>query len=376
MKLLILDKDTDYLERFQHYLSKKYTHMQISVCDNIETVKVLLHENTFDVILFDAEFDDVKMEELSIDSSNIIFAYISATNEIVNNQSTLFKYLSVSELYSGICELYEEKKKNRVIKSDKTEKLTDKKIEIITFLPVHGGAGSSTMAAACAISFASEHNVLYLNLEQRPSDSVFFSGENKKGLTDIVAFLKTKYTDEGVTKLLKSIIQKDQKQEAAKVSFIKGYTNIMDCLSTSEQNLDVLLNSIRDNTDFRYVIIDADFIVSPVLQRLIIDSDKLVFVSSGSDISNYKLSKIQRYLELLKRDAPEMPENYLLLNQYYGMKDEATILRDMEVIARLARYRTDDNSRITSQNIINQVLSNKNVFAKLKSQVSTEDTIS
>ncbi len=376
MKLLILDRDTDYLERFQHYLSKKYTHMQISVCDNIETAKVLLHEGTFDVLLFDAEFDDVKLEELSIDSSNVIFAYISATNEIVNNQSTLFKYLSVSELYSGICELYEEKKKNRVIKSDKTEKLTDKKIEVITFLPVHGGAGSSTMAAACAISLASEHNVLYLNLEQRPSDSVFFSGENKKGLTDIVAFLKTKYTDEGIAKLLKSIIQKDQKQPGAKVSFIKGYTNIMDCLSISEQNLEVLLNSIRDNTDFRYVIIDADFIVSPVLQKLIVASDKLVFVSSGSDISNYKLSKIHRYLELLKRDASDMPENYLLLNQYYGMNDETTIIRDMEVIARLARYRTDDNSRITSQNIINQVLSNKDVFAKLKSQVSAGDTVS
>ena len=376
MKLLILDRDTDYLERFQHYLSKKYTHMQISVCDNIETAKVLLHEGTFDVLLFDAEFDDVKLEELSIDSSNVIFAYISATNEIVNNQSTLFKYLSVSELYSGICELYEEKKKNRVIKSDKTEKLTDKKIEVITFLPVHGGAGSSTMAAACAISLASEHNVLYLNLEQRPSDSVFFSGENKKGLTDIVAFLKTKYTDEGIAKLLKSIIQKDQKQPGAKVSFIKGYTNIMDCLSISEQNLEVLLNSIRDNTDFRYVIIDADFIVSPVLQKLIVASDKLVFVSSGSDISNYKLSKIHRYLELLKRDASDMPENYLLLNQYYGMNDETTIIRDMEVIARRARYRTDDNSRITSQNIINQVLSNKDVFAKLKSQVSAGDTVS
>ena len=376
MKLLILDRDTDYLERFQHYLSKKYTHMQISVCDNIETAKVLLHEDTFDVLLFDAEFDDVKLEELSIDSSNIIFAYISATNEIVNNQSTLFKYLSVSELYSGICELYEEKKKNRVIKSDKTEKLTDKKIEIITFLPVHGGAGSSTMAAACAISLASEHDVLYLNLEQRPSDSVFFFGENKKGLTDIVAFLKTKYTDEGIAKLLKSIIQKDQKQPGAKVSFIKGYTNIMDCLSISEQNLEVLLNSIRDNTDFRYVIIDADFIVSPVLQELIVASDKLVFVSSGSDISNYKLSKIHRYLELLKRDAQDMPENYLLLNQYYGMNDETTIIRDMEVIVRLARYRTDDNSRITSQNIINQVLSNKDVFAKLKSQVSAGDTVS
>ena len=375
MKLLILDKDTDYLERFQHYLSKKYTHMQISVCDNIKTAKSLAHEDTFDVLLFSAEFDDMKAEELAINSSDIIFAYISDTNEIINGQDTLFKYLSVSELYSGICELYE-KKKNRVIKTEKTEKVTDKKTEIITFLPVHGGAGSSTMAAACTISFASEYNTLYINLEQRPSDSVFFSGENKKGLTDIIAFLKTKYTDEGVSKLLKSVIQKDQKQQTGQVSFIKGYTNIMDCLSTSEQNLEVLLDIIQNNMDFRYVIIDADFIVSPVLQKLIVSSDKLVFVSSGSDISNDKLSKIHRYLELLKRDASKMPENYLLLNQYYGMNDESAIARNMEVIARLARYRTGNNSRITSQNVINQVLSNKDVFTKLKSQASTEDVVS
>ncbi len=233
------------------------------------------------------------------------------------------------------------------------------------------------MAAACAIAFSSENNVLYMNLEQRPSDSVFFSVEPKsKGLTDMIAYLKTKYTDEGVSRMLKTVIQKDQKQPNGKVSFIKGYNNIMDCLSISGQNLEVILNSVKDNLDFRYIIIDADFIVSEALQKLIALSDKLVFVSSGSDISNYKLSKIQRYLELLGREIEEMPENYLLLNQYYGMNDEVTVARNMEIIARLARYRTDDNSRITSQNIINQVLETGEVFTKLKSQYVSEETAS
>lgn len=126
----------------------------------------------------------------------------------------------------------------------------------------------------------------------------------------------------------------------------------------TEQILEVLLKTICEKLDFRYVIIDSDFIVSPVLQKLIISSDKLVFVSSGADIANDKLSKIQRYLELLGREAHGMPENYLLLNQYYGLQDETAIARNMEILARFARYRVDD-SRITSQGVIEQVLSKK-----------------
>ena len=140
----------------------------------------------------------------------------------------------------------------------------------------------------------------------------------------------------------------------------------------SEKILKVILDSIKNNTDFRYVIIDADFIVSPMLKELIISSNKLVFVSSGADISDCKFSKIRRYLELLGREAETMPENYLILNQYYGTGKEKTIMHDMEVIARLSRYRTDNNTRITSQSIINQVVSDKNMFAKLKSSESEE----
>lgn len=373
MRVLILDGDTDYSQRLKYYLNKKYAHMQIAVCDNIEDAKRMMQEEPFDVALFDAAFDVVKLEELDSLLSRTAFAYISDTNEIVNDRDTFVKYSRVSDLYGKICGIYE-KKKNRIIKQSNQDESAEKKTEIISFLPVHGGAGSSTMAAACAISLASEYKVLYINLEQRPSDSVFFMGDGKRGISDIVSTLKTKYTEAGLTQTLNDVIQEDQKQRSAKVSFIRGYANIMDCLSMTEQSMDTLLKALRDKLDYRFIIIDGDFIVSGILNKLIGASDKLVFVSSGSDISNSKLSKIQRYLDILKRnDDFEMPISYLLLNQYYGVNDELTVARDMEIIARIARYRTDDHSRITSQNVIEEVLSKKDIFSKLKPNVILQE---
>lgn len=373
MKLLLLDRDTAYTQRLKYYVSKKYVHLQISVCDTLEEATRLLQDSPFDVILFDSAFDELNMEEWEPLFGRGAFSYISDTNEIVNEQETILKYDKISEFYKKICGLYE-KKRNRVVKTERQDTQTSKKTELITFFPVHGGAGSSTMAAACAISLAAEYRVLYVNLEQRPSDAVFFEGKGKRGISDIVSVLKTKYTDSGIRQVLDDVISQDTKQPSAKVSLIKGYGNIMDCLSMDAHSMETLLKLLREKLDYRFIILDADFIVSSVLNRLITESDKLVFVSSGSDISNTKLSKIQRYLEILKRDADcEMPLSYLLLNQYYGMNEELRIARDMEIIARIARYRTDDHSRITSQDVIEEVLSKKEIFAPLVSQAAASE---
>ena len=366
MRILVLDRNVEYAGRLKYFGSKKYPQMQISVCDDLKAAMRLMQETAFDVVLFDAEFDDITQETLAPMLGRTAFAYISETNEIINDCETIMKYIRVSEMYEKICTMYE-KKRNRVVRKDKGEPGQEKNVEIITFLPVHGGAGSSTMAAACALSFAKEYDVLYLNLEQRPSDAVFFDSDNKKGISHIVSALKTKYTDPGMLNMLNEIIQKDKKQKYSCVNYIRGYSNIMDCTSMTVSCLDALLRLLREKMHYRYIIIDADFIVSPVLNKLITSSDKLVLVSSGADIANNKLQKIQRYLDILKReDNSEMPENYLLLNQYYGMNDERIIARDMEIIAKIARYRTGDHTRISSQGIIDEVLSKKQVFAALR----------
>ena len=366
MKILLLDKDTDYSQRFKYYLDKKYSDVQITLCDSYEAVSALFQKEKYDVVLFDSTFDNISEDDINI-IGDAAFAYFSETHEIINDKDTVFKYSGVSVLYSKICTLYE-KKKNRIIKQVDSGNNSNKQTEVITFLPVHGGAGSSTMAAACAISLAEEYQVLYINLEQRPSDSIFFSGDSRKGITDIISLLKTKYSEAALHQLLKEVIQKDKKQDCENISYIKGFVNIMESTSLSAAAVSVLLNLIRTKFDFRFIIVDTDFIVSPVLERLVFESDKITFVSSGSDISDIKIAGIHRYMELIEREADEddeMPEKYLLLNQYYGTNNELSSARDMEIIARLARYRTDSNSRITTQQIIEEV-NKKKAFERFK----------
>ncbi len=355
MRVLILDSNVDYTQRLKHYFEKKYSSFQLSICDNYDAAKKLMDDEKFDIVLFDSLFDEIDEEKIDNIKKHSAFAYLASTNEIVNDQDTIYKYRSITELYNRMCKLYE-KKTNRVIlqnknggEIDETEEIT----EIITFLPVHGGAGSSTMAAAYAIKLAKEHSVLYINLEQRPSDSVFFKSDTKKSITDIIAILKTKYTDSSVYKLLKEVIDEDRQQQYSKVSFIKGYKNILDCCSMTEQCLGAMLKVLKEKFDYRYIIIDSDYIVGGIMQKTIELSDKLVFVISGSDLSSIKMNQMRRYLDVIKRETEEeMPDNYILFNQYYGMDNEAEVSKDMVVLGRLARYRTDDKSRITSQKII------------------------
>ncbi len=366
MKLLLLDNDVSYLRRVKLYLEKKHPDMQLKVYDSFDTAKSALSEEKFDVVLFDGAFasDDISVDELIGDAA---FAYISGTNEMIEDKDTIFKYCTVSEMYAKICSVYE-RKKNRIIKTLNEDEQQEKSIEVITFLPVHGGAGSSTMAAACAIYLAEMYDVLYIDLEQRPTDSVLFFNGCKKGITDIVALMKTKYSDAALYKLLSEVIQKDRKQSFGKVSYIKGFTNIMESASMTPQCLSTLIEVIRNKFNFRYVIIDTDLIVGPLLNAEIMSSDKLIFVSSGSDISNLKLDGIHRYLDVLSREAEkEMPQKFMLFNQYYGIDSEQSIVRDMEVIARLGRYRTDDKTRITTQQIIDEV-TKKDVFARLRAK--------
>lgn len=364
MKIILLDKDEDYLSRFKRYIEKKYFDIQIQTCNSLDAFKKLAGSEKYDVVLFDSEFDNVEKETVESCVGNAAFAYISSTQEIVDNKTTIYKYSSTASLHSEICNVYE-KKKNRVVRKEINPE--DVSTEIITFLPANGGAGSSTMAAACAIALAKEYSVLYVNLEQRPSDKAFFSSNSKKGLSDIVAVLKTKYTDSALYQAVRDAIQQDQKQSYAKVSFIKGYGNILDSLSMTGRFLETIIGVLRDNFDYRYVIIDADFIVSDLLKKLLSQSDKLVLVSSAADISDIKVSEIQRYLDIVQRDEEfQMPECMMLFNQYYNSGQKSAVYEGLPVLARFARYRTNDGTRISTHDILEQVLKTENAFSMLK----------
>jgi len=345
-------------------MSKKYSSCQISLFDNFPDAEKSLNNESYDIVLFGETFSDISIPENIL--NNTAFSYISSKDEIINGTDTIYKYTSISGIYEKLCGIYE-KKQNRVIRTHTDEpESEDVKTEIITFLPVHGGAGSSTMAAACAIMFAADESVLYINLEQCPGNSAFFDNGTKKGITDILSVLKTKYTPKIIHQLLEEVIKPDTIQSYSKVSCINGYNNVMDCTAVNEQSIETFLTILKNEFKYRYIIIDTDYIINPTMKKLILLSDKLVFTSSGSDIANIKFSKLQRYLEVLKRENSEMPENFMILNQYYGAQNEAECSGGIHIIKRFSRYRLEGNIRITSQNVINQILKDTDAFSDLK----------
>ncbi len=361
MKLLILDKDRVFSSRLKHSLEKKYHDIQMFICDNPDCLDNIFEGERFDVIIFESEFDTLDKEKYDKQLKGAAFAYISSTHEIIGDTETLYKYVSVSKWYSSICNLYE-KKKDRVVKKENMREITG--TQIITFLPANGGAGSSTMSVACALSLAQTKSVLYINMEQRSSDEVFFKGSSKKCLSDIIAVLKTKYTDKVFLNTMKEVIQDGVALGDKTIPYIKGYNNIMDSLSVNGKYVNVLLDCIKTKFNYDYVIIDTDYIVGDFLNKLIVFSDDLVFVYSGSDTSDVKFNKIKRHLEILSRgEDVKMPEVRVLLNQYYSQNSTDDVIEGFDVICRLARYRTDNGTRISSQNVISEVLQKPGLFA-------------
>lgn len=368
MKILILDDDILYIQRFEKFFVKKYTGFQISVFDNLPKAECALKNMLFDVILFGENFDSVDLTEYKDIISKSVFAYFSSKDEIINETETIFKYRNLTEIHKQICEIYEKNRK-RVVRnvsggnSDENSKQT----EILTFIPVHGGAGSSTMAAVCALYLAKQDKVLYINFEQRSSGKVFFENNCKKGLSDIVYVLKSRYTNSGLHQIISDSISCDTKQtEYSEVMCINGYKNIIDCTYIDEQIIDKFFEILKNEFDYRYIIIDTDYIVGNIMKKIIFNSDKLICTSCGSDIANIKHMELNRYLDIIKRDnIDDFPNKYLIFNQYYGMESEYSVAEDMEILERIPRYRSNDDKRLSSQSIIDEIL-HKNIFESLK----------
>lgn len=368
MKILILDDDILYIQRFEKFFVKKYTGFQISVFDNLSDAEYAMKNMLFDIILFGEKFDSVDLKAYNEYISKSVFAYFSSKDEIINETETIFKYRNLTEIHKQICEIYEKNRK-RVVRSISGEIPDEdsKQTELLSFIPVHGGAGSSTMAAACALYLAKQNKVLYMNFEQRSSEKVFFENNCQKGLSDIIYAFKSRYTESGLCEIIRNSINPDVKQTAySEVMCINGYKNIIDCTSINDEIIEKLFEILKNQFDYRYIIIDADYIVGNIIKKIIFKSDKLICTSCGSDIANIKHLELNRYLDVIKRESiGDFPKKYLIFNQYYGMESEYSAAEDMEVIARLARYRSDGERRLSSQSIIDEILS-KNIFELLK----------
>ena len=244
IKLALLDANEAYLGGLINFLNAKYPgEFEIHAFTNVSFAMNYVEGSDMELFIADENF--------KIDMSRIPscckFAYFTSTEEkdgaILKNQNADLIYKGILQAAKGNCEKAAEKK------------CQPKEADIIVFSSPCGGAGTSTLAAACAVNFARNgKKVLYLNLEKFGDSDLFFSSMQEN-------YVKT--DESGV--------------------------NFCDSCETSKLALDEIVNNISEakvSGVYDCIIADADFNFDSM--QLYSMADMWVWVSDGSDIQNSK----------------------------------------------------------------------------------------
>lgn len=295
IKLAILENDQNYLNRIVSAFSVKYPdNLEIYSFTNIHTAISSIESSRFDILIADSSFE--------IDVASLPkrcgFAYFvdSADIEMFNNQRAICRFQKADLIYRQILSIYSETAGNL-----SGFKLGDDSSKIIAFTSPSGGVGTSTVAAACALHFAtSGKKTLYLNFEKFGSSDLFFSGEGQFDMSDIIFALKSKKTN--LAMKLESCV----KQDLRGIYFYSGAKIALDMLELNADDILRLITEVEIAGSYDYIVLDLDFSMNKEMRQILSQAMSIVWVGDGSEASNTKIARAYSAFSI-KENNEEIP---------------------------------------------------------------------
>lgn len=351
IKIAILDSDTVYLQRLVNTFYSKYPNkLEIYSFTELDTAVNALTELNPSVFLANQTFE----MDLNKIPSTCAFAYLlnsPGINEF-NGKAALCKFQKLEQIYKQILNLYSSIAGN----TSNKPKISDRKSKIITFVSPSGGVGSSSMAAACAMHFAAQsHKVLYFNLELYSSTDVIFAADGQFCMSDVIFALKNKKVNLSIK--LESYVKRDK----SGVYFFSQPKLALDMLELQWEDTERLLSELISSAEYEYIIVDADFGLSPDKLKLYSESDAIVLVSDGSEISNLKLFRAHKAASILAAASDDsfLSRMFLLYNKFSKKTSKAIDLGEDANIIDIGGAPKIEN---VSNRLIVEKLSNLDVF--------------
>lgn len=292
IKLAILEKDINYLNRIVAVFNSKYTNsFEIySFTDEQMAIDTVI-KSKIDVLLADDSF----VIDIAQLPSRCGFAYLveSSDIEMVRDQRAIVKFQKVDLIYKQILSIYSENENNVT-----NIKLTDDACKIVAFTSVSGGAGSSSMAVACALHYATQgKRVLYLNLESFSSVDMFLQGEGQFDMSDIIFALKSKKSN--LSLKLESCV----KQDVRGVYFYSQPKIALDMMELSAEDIMQLISELQIMGSYEYIVLDKAFGLDKDTRDIFRRTHAVVLVNDGSEVSNAKMTSAYVALATLEQDV-------------------------------------------------------------------------
>lgn len=340
IKLAILEKDENYLNRIVSVFSTRYVDkFEIYSFTDRDMAIGVLESAKIDVLIADDAFEI----DFTYLPRKCGFAYLVDSMDVdtFNGQHAICKFQKADLIYKQILSVYSEN-----IGNVTGMKIGDDSAEIIIFTSPSGGTGASTMAASCAVHFAAQQQkTLYLNLESFGSSETIFSAEGQFDMSDIIFALKSKKTN--LPLKLESCVKQDKRG----VYFYSQTKIALDMLEMNAEDMLRLISELRLTGSYKYIIIDMEFGMDKDALQICRQAQAIVWVGDGSITSNTKICRAYTALATLEQssDAPLTDRLMLAYNKFSNKT--SNMIKDVEIkcIGGIPRYEHSTENQIVDQ---------------------------
>lgn len=344
----LLEKDFRYVSSLMGYFNTHYSQsLELFAFSNLETLEIYLSAKKLDVLLADSEILPADFEVPKF----TVLSYLADTPDVdtIRNVRAVCKYQKAELIYREILSLYAEMDQQSVYK------ITEDACPVYLFLGASGGVGTTTMAVACAQSFAAAgKKVLYLNAEENGVVAPFLSGEGAMTLSDVLYTVKSNSANLALK--MESMIRRDK----SGVSFFEPFAVTLDAHEITKDDLAELLNTMVRFGAFDCIVVDTDSVITDKRNYLIKLADFIFVVGSGSSLSNAKLERlIQEFALMEERDESRILARVQVLYNGFGSNSVRADLKNIGEYATINRY-----SGGTPAQIVNEII-RKNIFASM-----------
>lgn len=350
IKLAILEKDQSYLNRIVAAFNTKYADkLEIYSFTDSSVALSTMDSARIDVLVASDAFEI----DPTVLPKRCGFAYFvdSADVDTINEQRAICKFQKADLIYRQILSIYSEN-----AGSVSGLKIEDDSTKVFAFASASGGVGSSTVAAACAVHFATQgKRTLYLNLEKFGSADSFFSAEGQFDMSDIIFALKTKKTN--LSMKLESCV----KQDSSGVYFYSQSKIALDMLEMKADEVVRLISEVKLSGSYDYIILDVDFGIDKESLKIFRQTHSIILVGDGSEISNNKTTRAINALVTIEQneDSPISNRIAVVYNKFSNKSGKTIGIDGMKSIGGAPWY-----THATTEQIIGQ-LSVMEMFDKI-----------
>lgn len=339
INVLICSKDKDYVGHLVNYLSVHYSDkLNLSIFSDISQLTEYIELYSGDVLLLDDDDTFVSKQTIST-------AYLSDASEWKGEKARIFKYQKGEVIYKRILDIYASKTDSRYFARVGEQ---EKQALVHVFMPLNGGAGSSTVARAYAVKKSISKKILYLDLELIGNCDCVFKAEGEFCFDEILYALKSR---RGNLRLkLESALKKSNEGPM----FYSPSENPMSLLELKEDEFAQMLGEMKKSGLFDEIVLDMDGIFSAWTPMALKEADEIWLVTDSSDAALEKYGQFMKFADALekKREIRFQAKMKLFYNRYSnrvgreipdckldiaGGSPRYESMSEIEIIRRMAR---------------------------------------